>query len=110
METLYKKMYDEIVTAGKLIVKMNQFMEENKKISTDFKSEIEETLKFLRNSARYYFIEYKHQMQFKKELENMYQEDMCQNCKENDYNPCTIYDCEKCPHFDICHEYPNEME
>jgi len=36
METLYKKMYDEIVTAGKLIVKMNQFMEENKKSKENY--------------------------------------------------------------------------
>ena len=54
MEAMFKDMYNEIVIAGKLIVKLNQFLEEATEMPTELKSEISDTLDFLRDRARYY--------------------------------------------------------
>lgn len=109
METLYKKIYDEIVISGKLIVKMNKFMEENTEIPLELKSEIQDTIQFLRKIACDYHSEYRYQVKFREELENMYQEEY-PGRDENDYNICEHYACEDCPNFDICYERPEEME
>ena len=54
MEAMFKDMYNEIVIAGKLIVKLNQFLEKATEIPTELKIEILDTLDFLRDRARYY--------------------------------------------------------
>lgn len=109
MEAMFKDMYNEIVIAGKLIVKLNQFLEKATEIPLELKSEIQDTIQFLRKIACDYHSEYRHQVQFREELENMYQEEYSGRY-ENDYNICEYYACEDCPNFDICHERPEEME
>lgn len=46
MEAMFKDMYNEIVIAGKLIVKLNQFLEKATEIPTELKIEILDTLDF----------------------------------------------------------------
>ena len=92
MEAMFKDMYNEIVIAGKLIVKLNQFSEEATEMPTELKSEISDTLDFLRDRARYY------QQSYREEI--AYQDAMETHC--NGLPPC--YECEyncNCENMDI---------
>lgn len=92
MEAMFKDMYNEIVTAGKLIVKLNWILEENTEMSTDLKNEVSDTLDFLKDRARYYKQSYREEIAFQEAMET--------HC--NGLPPCCEceYSC-KCENIDI---------
>lgn len=89
---MLKDSYNEIITAGKLIVKLNQFLEEAIEMPTELKSEISDTLDFLRDRVKYYQQSYREEIAYQDAMEN--------HC--NGLPPC--YECEyncNCENMDI---------
>ena len=73
-EEIFKNSYEEIVIAGKLIVKLSKLLDEKKENTLEIKKETAETLEFLRSRVIYYRSAYQHVVLERKEME-----DYCRN-------------------------------
>lgn len=73
-EEIFKNSYEEIVIAGKLIVKLSKLLDEKKENTLEIKKETAETLEFLRSRVIYYRSAYQHEVLERKEME-----DYCRN-------------------------------